>query len=114
VIQNTNLKEVAKMIANESKKTLGQRTVVITCGADPVLVVKALDNKVMECNVPKIPDDEIVDTNAAGDAFAGGFLSQWIMDKPLATCIKCAFYCAHSCLKTVGCSSPKHACQFVE
>ena len=102
------------MIANEFKKTLGQRTVVVTRGSEPVIVAKALDPKVLEYHVPKIPDEEIVDTNAAGDAFAGGYLAQWIMKKPLATCIKCAFYCADACLRTVGCSSPKHACEFVE
>ena len=102
------------MMANEFKQTLGQRVVVITRGAKPVIIAKALDSKVMECEVPPVASEEIVDTNAAGDAFAGGFLAQWIQKKPLETCLKCAFYCARTCLATVGCSCPKHPCQFVE
>lgn len=101
-------------MADEFKKTLGQRVVVITRGPNPVIVAKALDPKVMECNVPTVPDEEIVDTNAAGDAFAGGYLAQWIQKKPLATCIRCAFYCAAECLRTVGCSSPRNPCAFAE
>lgn len=52
--------------ANKERK----RVVIFTQGAEPVLVV-SLDG-VTEVPVDRLPKENIVDTNAAGDAFVGG------------------------------------------
>lgn len=72
-------------------KAAGGRTVVITQGSKPVLVARDTENSVKEYEVPQV---EVVDTNGAGDAFTGGFLSQFIQEQPFDTCMKCAIYCA--------------------
>ena len=59
------------------------RLLVITCGSDPVSCSsynrehQQLDF-ICHTNVWKITDDQIVDTNGCGDAFTGGFLSQYV------------------------------------
>src|SRR5262249_19757956 len=107
ISQPTDMKEIAKLIANEPKISKGTRTAIITMGNKPVIVARAGDPKIQEFPVPQLTDEEIVDTNGAGDAFTGGFLAQFIQDKPLETCMKCAIYCATECIKRLGCAFPK-------
>uniref|UniRef100_A0A915K9U0 Adenosine kinase n=1 Tax=Romanomermis culicivorax TaxID=13658 RepID=A0A915K9U0_ROMCU len=54
------------------------RIVVITQGKSPVIVAEG--SKLMKFPVALIPDEKIVDTNGAGDAFVGGFLSRFVVD----------------------------------
>ena len=54
----------------------------------------------------KIPKEEIVDTNGAGDSFVGGFMSQYVQNKPLEVCIKAGHYCASEVIKRSGCTFP--------
>src|SRR5579859_2244674 len=59
-----------------------QRVVVITQGADATIVAIAKPDgsvDVTEYPTAKIASDEIVDTNGAGDAFAGGFMGKLIL-----------------------------------
>lgn len=58
----------------------------------------------MEIPVDEIPVDEIVDTNGAGDAFVGGFLSQFIQEKSLETCVRAGIFAAREVIKRSGCS----------
>lgn len=76
-------------------------------GHNPVIIAKTADNKIQEFPVLQLTEDQIVDTNGAGDAFTGGFLSQFIQNKPLETCMKCAIYCASECIQRLGCTFPK-------
>ena len=46
------------------------------------------DGKVLQFPVTSLPKDKIVDTNGAGDAFVGGFLAQFVQDKPLETAVR--------------------------
>nr|KAG5713900.1 hypothetical protein BaRGS_024527 [Batillaria attramentaria] len=70
----TDRKEIALKMANWTKENPSRpRTVVITQGADPVLVAK--DGKVTEFPVIAVKEKDIVDTNGAGDAFVGGSVS---------------------------------------
>ena len=55
-------------------------------GSDPVIVVE--HGKVLQFPVISLPNDKIVDTNGAGDAFVGGFLAQYVQDKPLETAVR--------------------------
>ena len=101
------MRDVAKRLANEPKSSQGARTVIVTMGAAPVIVARTGDAKIQEFPVPQLTDEQIVDTDGAGDAFTGGFLSQFIQDRQLETCMKCAIYCATECIQRLGCAFPK-------
>lgn len=101
----TDRKEIAlKMSAWPKENSAHPRTVVITQGADPVLVAK--DGKVTEFPVKPVAERDIVDTNGAGDAFVGGFLAQLIQGKPVEECIRCGMYIGNEIIKQSGCTLP--------
>lgn len=69
--QTTNRKEIAlKLSQMEKINKKRQRIVIITQGPDNILVVK--DNIIMEFAAMRLPEEKVVDTNGAGDAFVGG------------------------------------------
>ncbi|KAJ8960686.1 hypothetical protein NQ317_000479 [Molorchus minor] len=51
-----------------------------------------------------LPKDKVVDTNGAGDAFVGGFLSQYIQGQNIDICIKCATWAAAEIIQRSGCT----------
>jgi len=73
----TDRKQIILKIS-EMEKINGKRKriVVVTQGAEAVLVVK--DGNVTEYPIIKLPEDKVVDTNGAGDAFVGGRYKQII------------------------------------
>lgn len=75
---------------------------VITQGSSAVLL--AQDGIVKEIPVQKLDVDKIVDTNGAGDAFVGGFLSQLVLRKPLETCVRCGIWAAQQIIQRSGCT----------
>lgn len=96
-----DLKEIAIKIAALDKANKGRpRTVVITHGKQPTLVVR--DGKVTEYPVIVIKEEDIVDTNGAGDAFVGGFLSQLAQGKPIDECVRCGHYAANHVIQQSG------------
>lgn len=98
-----NLQEIALKICELPKQNENRnRVTIITQGKDPVLL--AQNGKVTEIPVEKLSDDEIVDTNGAGDAFVGGFLAQFVQKKPLELCILCGNWAARQIIKESGCS----------
>ena len=55
---------------------------IITRGADSTAVVSSAEPDLPKVHsVRKMADDEIVDTNGAGDAFAGGFMGALVLGK---------------------------------
>ncbi|EYC09800.1 hypothetical protein Y032_0059g3056 [Ancylostoma ceylanicum] len=100
----TDLKEVALKIAAWEKKSSRPRTVIITQGADPIIV--AVGNEITLHEVQTISKEKIVDTNGAGDAFVGGFLSQYIQGKSLKEAIECGNYAAGEIIQKHGCTFP--------
>jgi adenosine kinase len=76
------------------------RLVVITQGADPTLVANG--DEVLEFPVEKIPKEEIVDSNGAGDAFVGGFLAGLVRGAPLELCVQAGHYSAGVILRVSG------------
>lgn len=66
------------MAHEPKKKVKGRelRVAIVTQGSKPVLVAKSDSESVEEYAVPQIEEKKIKDTNGAGDAFIGGFLSQ--------------------------------------
>nr|XP_034191807.1 adenosine kinase 2-like isoform X3 [Osmia lignaria] len=101
--QTTDRKEIALKLSemrkmNEKRK----RIVVITQGADNILVAK--DNKLLEFPAIKLPKEKVVDTNGAGDAFVGGFLAQLIQGKDIEVCVKCGIWAATQIVQRSGCT----------
>lgn len=99
---------IVKLAKLNKKNKNKNRIVVITAGELPAWVCEYnfRENKVnhlksYEAN--KIPKNLIVDTNGAGDAFAGGFLSQYIKGKDLDRCMKAGHWAASKIIQKTGC-----------
>lgn len=56
----------------------------------------------------KIDNDEIADLNGAGDAFLGGFLSEYLKGSPIYECCKIGTEASSVILRNVGCTFPKN------
>ncbi|CAB03230.1 Adenosine kinase [Caenorhabditis elegans] len=102
--ETTCVKEIALKAAALPKKSTKPRLVVFTQGPEPVIVVEG--DKVTEFPVTRLPKEEIVDTNGAGDAFVGGFLSQFIQGKGVEASVTCGSYAAQEIIKKHGCTVP--------
>jgi adenosine kinase len=108
-LNTTSVAEVAKHIALLPKaNSLRPRVVVLTQGPDAVIVAVSKEGKaeVSEYPVVKIPDNEIVDSNGAGDAFAGGFLAELILGADLEKCVRAGEWLAGLCLRSNGPAYP--------
>ncbi|KAF7144100.1 hypothetical protein RHSIM_Rhsim05G0179500 [Rhododendron simsii] len=104
--ETENVEEIALKISQLPKASgTHKRITVITQGADPVVV--ADDGKVKIFPVILLPKEKLVDTNAAGDAFVGGFLSQLVQGKPIEDCVRAGCYAANVIIQRSGCSYPE-------
>uniref|UniRef100_A0A182J1V8 Adenosine kinase n=1 Tax=Anopheles atroparvus TaxID=41427 RepID=A0A182J1V8_ANOAO len=98
-----DLKEIGLRISALPKENAKRtRTVIITQGSNPVLLIA--DGTVREFPVQKLAPSEIVDTNGAGDAFAGGFLAQLLQRRSVDTCIECGIWAAREIIQRSGCT----------
>lgn len=103
--KSTEIPDIARELASQPKASgFRARTVVITQGKDPVIVV--CNGKTFSFDVPALSKDKIVDTNGAGDAFVGGFLAAYMKGKELETCCKAGNYCAQLIIQTSGAKTP--------
>ncbi|OCK80228.1 Ribokinase-like protein [Lepidopterella palustris CBS 459.81] len=106
----TDVKAIAKSIASLPKKnTKRPRTVIITQGTDPsIVVVGKEDGEVTIAEVPvhAIEKSRICDTNGAGDAFAGGFVAGIVQGKPLETSVDMGQWLARLSIQELGPSFP--------
>ncbi|KAI4812270.1 hypothetical protein KUCAC02_023671 [Chaenocephalus aceratus] len=103
--ETKDIKEIAKKaqaLTKVNKKR--ERIVVLTQGKDKTAMAS---EKVETFPVLKIDPKDIVDTNGAGDAFVGGFLSGLVQDKPLDQCVKAAHYAANVIIRRAGCTFPE-------
>ncbi len=55
----------------------------------------------------KIDNEKIVDTNGAGDAFVGGFISQYAKGESLEKCIDCGTWASSVVIQQSGCTFPE-------
>lgn len=98
-----SLQEIAlKMTEIPQTKAKRPRVVVVTQGPDPVILVE--NGEITLIPVPKLEQEEVVDTNGAGDAFTGGFISQLILGKPYKTCVEGGIYGARHVIQHSGCT----------
>jgi adenosine kinase len=105
---------IAKSIATLPKSNASRpRTVVITQGANSTVLVTATDpDKPKIFPVTRLEDDQIMDTNGAGDAFAGAFLGALVSGRSLDEAILAGHKLGAMCVQLV---STLHAypCTFV-
>lgn len=106
----TDLKAVALAVAALPKKNASRpRTVVFTQGSKSTLV--ACNGVVTEYAVEPLAADKLVDTNGAGDAFVGGFLSQLVLNKSVDECVKAGHYAARHIIQVSG-TTLDAACEY--
>jgi adenosine kinase len=105
-----DLKEIALKVAASSKKNTSRpRTVIFTQGSQSTIV--ACNGQVQEFPVEPLEADKLVDTNGAGDAFVGGFLSRLIQGKDLAQCVKAGHWAARYIIQVSG-TTLEGACEY--
>jgi adenosine kinase len=105
-----DVKEIALKTAQLSKASGSKcRTVVYTQGSEPTIVVH--QGKLHSFDVPKMAAASIVDTNGAGDAFVGGFISRLALGLPLEQCVNAGHWAAQVVLTRSGCTFPEN-CEF--
>ena len=101
-----DLKEIARKVAafpKENKKR--ERVVIITQGSDPVLLCE--NGNVTESAIIPIAPEDILDTNGAGDAWVGGFLSELVKGKAVKDCLGGGHYAANVIIQRSGCTFPE-------
>ncbi|MCL7032017.1 hypothetical protein MKW94_003562 [Papaver nudicaule] len=103
--ETEDVEKIALKISELPKVSERKRIVVISQGADPVVV--ATDGKVTTYPVIPLPKEKLIDTNGAGDAFVGGFLSQLVLEKPIEECVRAGCYAANVIIQRSGCTYPE-------
>lgn len=99
-----NLKEIGFKMLNLPKENKNRkRVVILTQGHHPVMLFE--DETVREFPVVEIQECDIVDTNGAGDAFVGGFMSQLVQRKSYDDCINTGIIAAREIIKRSGCAT---------
>jgi len=100
-----DIEVIAKNLAGFSKvNTKRERMVIFTQGSKQTIVFS--NGTVQKFHPVKIAASEIVDTNGAGDSFAGGFLAYYGQGKSLDESIAAGHYCAMECIKRSGATLP--------
>ena len=108
----TDNSDLAIILAKLPKKNSSKkRVMVVTCGPDPAIVViyDHSKNKIEYINnfEPLLVDKEnIIDTNGAGDSFAGGFLAYYMTGKSIEDCVFAGHYAAAAIIQKRGVDIP--------
>ncbi|WBW75072.1 adenosine kinase [Schizosaccharomyces osmophilus] len=104
-IETKDVGEVALALASVEKVNKKRsRAVVITQGADATIVVQ--DGEVKTYKPNHVPAEEIVDTNGAGDAFAGGFIAALAGEHGIDYAITLGHWLGQECIKVSGTTLP--------
>jgi len=108
-----NVKEIAQKIAALPKaNSKRQRLVVFTQGTEPTIVVE--NGKLREYPINGIDPNEINDTNGAGDAFVGGFLSEYIKGSKVDKCVEVGHWLAGIVIRQAGPYYPEGELKFTK
>ena len=108
--ETEDIEEIAMRVSKFPKENGSRgRVVVFTQGKDPTVV--ATDGTIKTYPVTLVPADKLVDTNGAGDAFVGGFLSQLVTGKDLDECVRAGNYAGGVIVQSSGTQLP-NACEF--
>ncbi|QRV96693.1 PfkB family carbohydrate kinase [Ceratobasidium sp. AG-Ba] len=98
------LSTIAKTLANLPQANPAHpRTVVITSGADSTVVAKSGEESEPKVYpVAALPSSAIVDTNGAGDMFAGGFLGATLLGKTVDEAVEVGHKLGAMCVGQIG------------
>ena len=110
---NGNVEDLAEQLCRKinKKNKNKKRIVVVTSGPLPAACCE-YDHKTQKITfldtfpVKNVSSENIVDTNGAGDSFAGGFLSQYMKGKSLDKCMKAGHWAAAVIIQKRGCQIP--------
>ncbi|KAF8701243.1 hypothetical protein AX14_000512 [Amanita brunnescens Koide BX004] len=99
-----DLPAIARAVALLPKANASRpRTVIFTQGENPTIRVSAAEpDKPTVYAVQKLESSQIVDTNGAGDAFAGGFIGAYVLGKDIDKCVLAGHALATMCIQQVG------------
>lgn len=102
---------IVKLASLHKNKPNKSRIFVITNGPLPALACEYnfIEQKAVAfVKIPPTPVDpqKVIDTNGAGDSFAGGFLAQLMKGKSLEECMVCGHWAASYIIQTRGCQIP--------
>ncbi|KAI9297918.1 Adka protein [Neoconidiobolus thromboides FSU 785] len=104
--ETEDIKEIALKIANLPKENKSRpRLVVFTQGTKPTIVVE--NGQVKEFPINEIDPKEINDTNGAGDAFVGGFISQYVQGASVERCVHTGHWLAGVIIRQPGSFYPE-------
>jgi adenosine kinase len=97
---------IAKALAALPKSNPSRpRVVVITQGPQSTIVVSSADpDNAKIFPVHALTDDQIVDTNGAGDAFAGGFMGAYVAGKSIDEAVEIGHKMGSMCVQEASCS----------
>jgi len=106
--------EIAKKMAELPSETRWGLKAVITQGADKTIIAHphtpGKESEVEQYDVQSNPwslaKEDIKDTNGAGDAFVGGFLSQLACGADEETCVRVGHFAAGAIIQQSGCTCP--------
>lgn len=99
--------EIAKKAATELPYTgTRDRLVVFTQGSDRT-VYATRSGTTGSVTVPPVPQEKIIDLNAAGDAFVGGFLAAYAHGRSVEQCCDVGNYAAGVIIQHDGCTYPE-------
>jgi len=110
----TNIEEIALRIsALPGVRKDSPRMVVITHGKDPTIV--SFRRRIYRFPVELLPREKLIDTNGAGDAFVGGFLSRLVIYNDMANltfeqlsdCVNAGHYASREIIQRSGCTLPE-------
>ncbi|TNN56142.1 Adenosine kinase [Liparis tanakae] len=106
-----DIEEIAKKAQALPKDNKKRQRIVVKkdskYGGAIFLFFRVASDKFETFPVLPIDPEKIVDTNGAGDAFVGGFLSELVRDKPMDQCVKAAHYAANVIIRQAGCTFPE-------
>lgn len=110
LLGTSDLVAIARHVAALPKANANPRTVVFTHGTEPTVTVtydRAADKyAVAEYPVRELPQAQVVDTNGAGDAFAGGFLASLVQGGSVAQAVDVGQWAASVLIQEVGPAFP--------
>jgi adenosine kinase len=97
----TDLKKIAQSIADlPSKFSSRKRVVICTHGAEPTIVATQGESEQLE--IPTASVSDIVDTNGAGDAFAGGVCGALLLGNDVKKAVEVGQKLGRMCIGQVG------------
>ena len=109
-VKGVEKREIFEIVAKKLAEK--ERLFVVTDGSKGVLISKYdyKRNKVdfiLQSFPSLMKTEEITDLNGAGDAFLGGFLSQFMKGSTLYSCCRAGNDAAYVILQNIGCTFPK-------